>query len=147
MMPLIPRYDSVRVPGDGMLRDMDTRLPAPHVALVDDDPDVGTSLRGLLRACGYRVSLFAGARQLLARGLDGIDCIVSDVQMPGMDGVTLLERVRAGPSAPPVILMTAFADDHLRLRALRGGAACFLAKPVDAEQLAECVRLACAGAH
>lgn len=131
--------------GDGMLRGMDTLLPAPHVALVDDDPDVGTSLRGLLRACGYRVSLFGGAQQLLAHGLDDIQCVVSDVQMPGMDGFTLLERVRAIASAPPVILMTAFADDHLRLRALRGGAACFLTKPVDAEQLAECVRLACAG--
>jgi FixJ family two-component response regulator len=130
---------------DGMLRGMDTQLPAPHVALVDDDPDVGTSLRGLLRACGYRVSLFAGAQVLLANGLDDVDCIVSDVQMPGMDGFTLLERVRAVASPPPVILMTAFADDHLRLRALRCGAASFLAKPVDAEQLAECVRLACAG--
>jgi FixJ family two-component response regulator len=130
---------------DGKLCGMDTLKPAPHVALVDDDPDVGTSLRGLLRACGYRVSLFAGAQQLLADGLAGVDCVVSDVQMPGMDGFTLLERVRAVAPAPPVILMTAFADDHLRLRALRGGAACFLAKPVDAEQLAECVRLACAG--
>lgn len=130
---------------DGMLHAMDTLLPAPHVALVDDDPDVGTSLRGLLRACGYRVSLFGGARQLLTHGLDGIDCIVSDVQMPGIDGLTLLERVRAIASTPPVILMTAFADDHVRMRALRGGAAGFLAKPVDAEQLAECVRLACAG--
>lgn len=129
----------------GMLRGMDTQLPAPHVALVDDDPDVGTSLRGLLRACGYRVSLFGGAQQLLAHGLDDIQCVVSDVQMPGMDGLSLLERVRAIAAAPPVILMTAFADDHVRLRALRGGAACFLAKPVDAEQLAECVRLACAG--
>jgi FixJ family two-component response regulator len=128
-----------------MLHGMDILLPAPHVALVDDDPDVGTSLRGLLRACGYRVSLFGGAQQLLTHGLDDIDCIVSDVQMPGIDGLTLLERVRAIASAPPVILMTAFADDHVRLRALRGGAACFLAKPVDAEQLAECVRLACAG--
>jgi FixJ family two-component response regulator len=133
------------MPGDGMLRGMDTRLPAPHVALVDDDPDVGTSLRGLLRACGYRVSLFGGARELLTHGLDDVDCIVSDVQMPGMDGFALLERVRAIAPSPPVILMTAFADDHLRLRALRGGAACFLAKPVDAERLAECVRLACAG--
>jgi FixJ family two-component response regulator len=128
-----------------MLHGMDTLLPAPHVALVDDDPDVGTSLRGLLRACGYRVSLFGSAQQLLAHGLDDIDCVVSDVQMPGMDGFALLERVRALAAAPPVILMTAFADDHGRLRALRGGAACFLAKPVDAEQLAECVRLACAG--
>jgi FixJ family two-component response regulator len=128
---------------DGKLCGMDTLKPAPHVALVDDDPDVGAGLRGLLRACGYRVSLFAGAQQLLAHGLDDVDCIVSDVQMPDMDGFALLERVRAVASAPPVILMTAFADDHLRLRALRGGAACFLAKPVDAEQLAECVRLAC----
>jgi FixJ family two-component response regulator len=128
-----------------MLRPMDTLNPAPHVALVDDDPDVRTGLSGLLRAFGYRVSLFAGAQALLTNGFDGIACIVSDVQMPGMDGFALLERVRADPAAPPVILMTAFVDDHVRLRALRGGAACFLAKPVDAEQLAECVQLACAG--
>jgi FixJ family two-component response regulator len=121
-------------------------LDAVHQALVDDDPDVRTGLSGLLRAFGYRVSPFAGGQALLTHGVAGIDCIVSDVQMPGMDGFALLDRVRATPSAPPVILMTAFADDPVRLRALRGGAACFLAKPVDAEQLAECGRLACAGA-
>jgi len=68
----------VRMARDGMLRGMDTQLPAPHVALVDDDPDVGTSLRGLLRACGYRVSLFPGAQPLLAHGLADIDCVSGD---------------------------------------------------------------------
>jgi FixJ family two-component response regulator len=115
---------------------------AAHVALVDDHADVRVGLQALLRSYGYRVSLHDGAQALLAAGLAGIDCVVSDVQMPGMDGLELLARLRAAPEGPPCILMTAFPDAHIRTRALRGGAACFLSKPVDAEALAACIAAA-----
>jgi len=116
--------------------------PAPHVALVDDDADVRSALHALLRSYGYRVTLYDGAHALLAAGVDGVDCVVSDVQMPGMDGLELLACLRAGAASPPCILMTAFPDRHIRARALRSGAACFLSKPVDAEELAGCIAAA-----
>ena len=125
---------------------MDTSSSPPRIALVDDDADVRVAMHALLRSCGYHVSLYGGAQALLAAGLADIDCVVSDVQMPDMDGLTLLARLRAMPGAPPCILMTAFYDEHLRARALEGGAACFLAKPVDDEGLLACVRAACGAA-
>lgn len=119
--------------------------PLPHVALVDDDADVRVGLRALLRSYGYQVSMYDGAQALLAAGLAGIDCVVSDVQMPVMDGLELLTRLQAEPGAPPCILMTAYPDAHIRARALRTGAACFLSKPVDAEELAACIAATGAG--
>lgn len=113
-----------------------------HVALVDDDADVRVGLRALLRSYGYRVSMYDGAPALLAAGLADIDCVVSDVQMPVMDGLELLARLRAAPGGPPCILMTAYPDPHIRARAMRTGAACFLSKPVDAEELAACIAAA-----
>ncbi len=122
---------------------MDTiSRPPLHVAVVDDDADVRVAMHALLRSYGWRVSLYDGAQQLLAAGLDGIDCILSDVQMPGMGGLDLLARLRAAAAAPPCILMTAFPDEQVRRRAMAGGAACFLSKPVDDERLAECVESA-----
>lgn len=118
---------------------MKTANTDPHVALVDDDLDVRVSLQALLRSFGYRVSLYADAQALLDAGVGDIDCVVSDVQMPGIDGLELLTRLRADTDAPPCILMTAFTDAHVRAKALRSGAACFLAKPVDAEELVGCI--------
>lgn len=119
---------------------MDTpHRSSPHVAVVDDDADVRNSMHALLRSYGWRVSLYDGAQQLLSAGLAGVDCILSDVQMPVMGGLELLGRLRAEAGAPPCILMTAFPDEQVRKRALAAGAACFLSKPVDDELLAECV--------
>ncbi|WP_296947790.1 response regulator transcription factor [uncultured Massilia sp.] len=122
---------------------MDTNRRSPlHVAVVDDDADVRVAMHALLRSFGWRVTLYDGAQQLLTAGLAGIDCVLSDVQMPGMGGLELLARLRAGGSTPPCILMTAFPDEQVRRRAMAGGAVCFLSKPVDDERLAECVETA-----
>jgi len=123
---------------------MKTSHSDPHVALVDDDLDVRVALQALLRSFGYRVSLYQDAQELLDAGFDGIDCVVSDIQMPGIDGIELLRRLRATVAGPPCILMTAFTDAHIRSRALRTGAACFLGKPVDGEELAACIARATA---
>lgn len=118
---------------------MNTANPPLHVALVDDDTDVRVGLRTLLRSYGYRVSVHESAQQLLSTGFADVDCVVSDVQMPGMDGLELLARLRSAPDGPPCILMTAFPETHIRVRAMRTGASCFLTKPVDAEELAACI--------
>jgi len=119
-----------------------TSRPTPHVAVVDDDADVRDAMHALLRSYGWRVSLYDGAQQLLAAGLSGVDCVLSDVQMPGIGGLELLARLRADANGPPCILMTAFPDEQVRRRAIAGGATCFLSKPVDDELLAQCVSAA-----
>jgi FixJ family two-component response regulator len=118
---------------------------SPHVAVVDDDADVRSAMHALLRSYGWRVTLYDGAQQLLSSGLTGVDCILSDVQMPVMGGLELLGRLRDDPAAPPCILMTAFPDEQVRKRALAGGAVCFLSKPVDDEILTECLSMAVGG--
>jgi len=121
---------------------MKTSLSAPHVALVDDDLDVRVGLQALLRSFGYRVSLYEDAQAFVDADVADVDCVVSDVQMPGIDGFALLAHLRAVEESPPCILMTAYADAHVRARALRAGAACFLGKPVDADALAACIAAA-----
>ena len=75
---------------------MKTATIDPHVALVDDDMDVRVSLQALLRSFGYRVSLYADAQALLDAGVRDVDCVVSDGQIPGIDGLGTI-------GAPPCI--------------------------------------------
>ncbi len=105
------------------------------VLVVDDDRSVRTSLGRALRSAGYTVEAFEGARQLLAR-LPTVEvpcCIVSDVRMPGMDGLTLLRRLRAAGSSLPLMLITGHGDVAMAVTAMKSGAVDFLEKPFDAD--------------
>ena len=116
------------------------------VDIIDDDPSVRTGLRRVLESYGFEARLFASAREFLAAGIPGPDtCVLIDMIMPEMDGLRLQEElVRAGSKAP-VIFITAHDDAGLRERARRSGAAGFLRKPVDAEELMEAIKGALAG--
>lgn len=118
--------------------------PASHlcrIAIVDDDLQVRIAITSLLRSCGYLAHSFDSAAALLASPvLDGYHCVVSDLQMPGMNGIELLEQLRRQGSALPLIMMTAFPEEALRRRALQGGALCFLSKPFEANDLIRCLR-------
>lgn len=124
--------------------------PEPHfcnIAIVDDDDAVRVGLSSLLRSYGYAAQAFESARALLDAGgaaLDRFHCVITDLQMPGMSGIELLEELRRQGKALPLILMTAFPEAALRKRALQGGASCFLSKPFDAHQLLGCLRSAAA---
>lgn len=75
--------------------------------MVDDDPRVLESLESLLASAGHSVRLFASAEAALAPGaLDGVHCLVSDIGLPGMDGLQLKQRVRSSSAPLPVILIT-----------------------------------------
>lgn len=107
---------------------------AALVAVVDDDEDVRAALEGLLGSLGYRASLHNSADNFLAaRVLDEIDCIISDVQMPGTSGIQLAERVKA--SGKPIILITAFPTAEVTKRAKAAGVQCVLIKPFESEEL------------
>jgi FixJ family two-component response regulator len=110
---------------------------AEHVVVgVDDDFRVRESIVRLAESAGYAPLVFPSAEALLESGaLREAACVVSDVRMPGMDGLELQRRVRVAFSDLPVILISAHVDDRIRRRALDEGAVDFLYKPFDGEEL------------
>jgi two-component system, LuxR family, response regulator FixJ len=115
------------------------------VFVVDDDASVRRGLERLLRSVGYRVETFASAREFLERGrLEGAGCLVLDVRMPGQSGLELHEVLVAGGHDIPVVFITGHGDIPMAVRAMKSGAADFLAKPFDDEVLLDAVRQAIA---
>ena len=106
------------------------------IHVVEDDESMRDSLVELLEEAGYTVRAYARAEDLLARG-SAIEpgCVVSDVRMPGMDGLTLLQRLRASGSALPLMLMTGHGDISMAVTAMKAGAVDFLEKPFEADAL------------
>jgi FixJ family two-component response regulator len=111
------------------------------IAVVDDDEMIRTGLERLLRTSGYPVSAFASAEEFLASGrLQECRCLIADIRMPGMSGLDLQSRLNDDGHAIPIIFITAHGDEPMRIRAMRTGAAAFLAKPFDRVVLLERVR-------
>ena len=105
----------------------------PVVAIVDDDPRMLESLQDLLESGGYAARAYGSAAELLAAGLGGIDVLVADVGMPGMDGFELGEMSRRLRPQLPVFLITGrheLADDERGRSANR-----LFRKPFDATEL------------
>jgi FixJ family two-component response regulator len=108
----------------------------PVVVGVDDDVRIRESIARLAKSAGYAAIMFPSAEAVLASGtLGGAGCLISDVRMPGMDGLELQRRVRAENPGLPVILISGHMDEQVRERALREGAVAFLFKPFDGEEL------------
>ena len=103
---------------------------------VDDDFRVRESMQSLVESAGYTALMFSSAEEFLQSGaLAGTICLVTDVRMPGMDGIELQRRVRLERPQLPVIFISAHYDDETRQRALDRGAVAFLYKPFDAAEL------------
>ncbi|MCA9095714.1 MAG: sigma-54-dependent Fis family transcriptional regulator [Planctomycetaceae bacterium] len=103
-----------------------------RVLVVDDEPLICWTLRDHLADEGYSVAVAANAEEALAAiESDTPDVILLDVRMPGIDGLTLLERLRSRDLQIPVIIMTAFGTLETAVRAVHGGAAEYLTKPFD----------------
>lgn len=114
------------------------------VHIVDDDDAVRDSLRFLLEAAGYEVRPHASATAFLADAEGELDasCIVSDVRMPGMDGLELQVALQERGLTPPLIFMTGHGDVPVAVRALKAGAIDFLEKPFDDEAMLTAVHTA-----
>jgi two-component system, response regulator, stage 0 sporulation protein F len=118
------------------------------ILVVDDEPDVALLFRQRFRRearDGTYVMHFAnsgeGALQLLGGGIEPqLIVIVSDINMPGMDGLQLLGEIKQQFPQLPVMMVTAYGDDERRRRASELGAAEFLTKPVDFDLLKEQLR-------
>lgn len=117
--------------------------PDPLIAIVDDDACVREGVDCLLRSFGYATRLYGSAEEFLAGGGAGAhDCLVSDVQMPGLSGVQLAGRIAGGEGAIPVILMTAFPDEGVRAQAMACGCKGLLAKPCSGKGLIDAIEAA-----
>jgi FixJ family two-component response regulator len=120
-------------------RDDNTRI----IAIVDDDESVRYALKGMMKSVGLPAQAFASAEDFLNSGvLRQTACLIADIRMPGMSGLDLQNKLNAEHCRIPTIFITAHGDAKMRLRALRGGAVEFLAKPFDDEVLLENVRAA-----
>jgi FixJ family two-component response regulator len=106
------------------------------VYVVDDDDAVRRSMTRLLRAAGCKAETFASAEELLERApISGPGCILLDVQMPGMSGIELFERLSEAGVALPVVFLTARGTIPMSVRAMKEGAVDFLVKPVTEDVL------------
>ena len=113
------------------------------VAAVDDDFRVRESIASLVESAGYTPLVFSSAEEFLQSGtLAATGCMITDVRMPGMDGLELQRRVRLERPELAVIVISAHYDEAIRQRALDQGAAGFLNKPFDAIELLGKIELA-----
>ena len=118
-------------------------LNASLVSIVEDDHFFRESMRRLMRSLGYRAEAFPTAADFLAsHRLVETACLIADVHMPAMTGLQLHRHLIEAGHAIPTILVTAYADDDVRARALKDGVVCYLRKPVDQEHLVRCLRVA-----
>ncbi len=108
----------------------------PIVAVVDDDLSVRRGMERLLRSGGYRVKTFASAAEFRAsERLESIACLVLDVRMPGPSGLDLQETLRVEARHIPIVFISGHGDIAVVVRAMKGGAVDFLAKPFEDREL------------
>lgn len=115
------------------------------ISVIDDDENVRIAIEGLIRSLGYTARGFASAQQFLESGAGRTTaCLITDVQMAGLNGLDLHARLLSEGAAPPVIFITAFPDERIEARARALGAVGFLSKPFDAQVLVHCIQQALA---
>lgn len=113
------------------------------IAIVDDDPEVRGSMDSLLRSAGLAGRSFPSGKALLCCGEEScIACIITDLHMPGMNGIELQAELARRGWRQPVIVTTGFPTDAARAQALGSGAHAFLIKPIDPDVLLEAVERA-----
>jgi len=111
--------------------------------LVDDDPGVLTALARVLQGEGWRVESYASAEAFLARPDPAAwGCVVLDVDLPGLDGLEVQQRLAETGQFLPIVFLTGKGDVPMSVRAIKAGAADFLIKPVPAAVLIAAVRAA-----
>ena len=110
---------------------------------VDDDFRLRESLKSLVESAGYAAAVYSSAEEFLQSGaLAEATCLITDVRMPGLNGIELQRRIRVERPALPVIFISAHHDDETRKRALDEGAMRFLYKPFDGAELLRLIEAA-----
>lgn len=106
------------------------------IAIIDDDLAIREALDDVVQSLGHQSRLFTSAEDLLVdTQRSSFDCMLLDVNMPGMSGLELQSRLNEEGEHPPIIFLTSYRDERTRSAALEGGALAFLGKPVDLPEL------------
>jgi FixJ family two-component response regulator len=117
------------------------------VGIVDDDASVRKGMARLVTTAGYRVEVFASAREFLARPQhEDLCCLVLDVRMPGLTGLELQEALASAGTRMSIVFISGHGDVVGSVKAMKGGAIDFLTKPVDARELLSAIERAVAKA-
>jgi FixJ family two-component response regulator len=117
----------------------------PVIAIVDDDESFLQATISFVHSLGYSAAAFSSADAFLnSNAVENTDCLITDLQMPGMSGIELQNYLLAQGNRVPVIFVTAFPETEARGDALRAGAVGFLGKPFGDENLISCLNKALA---
>ena len=115
----------------------------PVISIVDDDQSMRDATSALVRSLGFAVATFASAEDFLQSDrVDDTSCLITDVQMPGLSGVELQNRLIADNRHVPIIGVTAHPEESIRTQMLEAGAVGFLRKPFNDECLINCLATA-----
>ena len=114
------------------------------VHVVDDDASFRTAIERRLKHAGYEVETYSSAQHLLDRqpGAEKPGCILLDVQMPGLNGLDLQDRLTELGSILPIVFVTGHSDIPTTVRAIKAGAEDFLTKPIPSEQMIDAIERA-----
>jgi len=113
------------------------------VLIIDDDSNVRYGLENLLESAGHSAIGFESAEDFLACDIPNtVDCVILDINMPGMNGLDLQRVISQRSQQMPIIFVTAHSDEATRSRALSEGAFAFFGKPVKEEDLLESIAAA-----
>jgi FixJ family two-component response regulator len=124
---------------------MVANVPIHIVVAVDDDFRVRESLQSLIESAGYEPVVFSSAEEFLQSGtLTAATCVITDVRMPGIDGIELQRRIKLERPDLPVVFISAHNHAEIRQKALDDGAFDFLFKPFNAADLLEVIQAALA---
>jgi len=115
----------------------------PVISVIDDDEAARSAVVALMRAKGFDAKCYESAEEFLRAGAsENSQCIITDIQMPGLSGIELKQKLDADNCKTPVIMITARVEPRLHSLALASGAFCLLRKPFKANALIECVERA-----
>jgi FixJ family two-component response regulator len=108
----------------------------PIISIIDDDESMRCAVKSLVTSLGLSAYTFASAEEFLqSPHLDDTSCLITDLQMPGLDGVELQKLLLAQGRPTPIIFMSAFPEERVRARAMEAGALGFLSKPFESQKL------------
>jgi FixJ family two-component response regulator len=119
---------------------LESRQSKAVIAIVDDDLSAREGLESLLRSEGWRVETFASAQEFLAcRGTEAPSCLVLDLQLPGLSGLDLQQRMSEVELDVPIVFLTGHGNIPASVQAMKAGAVEFLTKPFDEQDLLRAV--------
>jgi len=109
---------------------------SPLISIIDDDESMRCAVKSLVTSLGLNAHTFASAEEFLrSPQVEYTSCLITDLQMPGLNGVELQRMLLAQGHHIPIIFMTAFPEERMRTRAIEAGALGFLSKPFESQML------------